>query len=282
MPFDQDVTIYRPELSWGGFFGVWRQMIHNVVSSRGLTWRLFIRDFSVRYKQTLLGPAWAVLTPVITVAAFMALNQSGVMSLGTSSIPYPVFAMVGLTAWTLFSGGLIGASRSLVQASSFISKIKFPREALVLSSQGTVLIDFSIRVILTAVVFLWHGIAPQWSVLLAPLVLVPLVLITLGIGLGLALVNAVVRDIENGVTVVVGLLFFLTPVMYQPPTDGVLARLTAYNPLAVIIQSARDLVFVGAVSQPLELAIVSGFALAVFLVSWRTFFMLETLVSERI
>jgi len=282
LPFDQEVTIYRPELSWGGFFGVWRQMIHNVVSSRGLTWRLFVRDFSVRYKQTLLGPAWAVLTPVITVAAFMALSHSGVMSLGTSSIPYPVFAMVGLTTWTLFSGGLIGASRSLVQASSFISKIKFPREALVLSSQGTVIVDFFIRAVLTAIVFVWHGVQPQWTVLLVPVVLVPLVLITLGVGLGLALVNAVVRDIENGVTVVIGLLFFLTPVMYPSPSEGIVALLAAYNPLAVIIQSVRDLVFVGALSQPIELAVVAIFALALFLVSWRTFFMLESLIAERI
>jgi len=282
LPSDHNLIVYRPELSWGGFFGVWREMIRNVVSSRGLSWRLFVRDFSVRYKQTLLGPAWAVLTPVITVAAFMALNQSGVMSLGTSSIPYPVFAMVGLTVWTLFSGGLIGASRSLVQASSFISKIRFPREALVLSSQGTVLVDFFIRAVLTAIVFAWHGVAPQWTILLVPVVLVPLVLITLGIGLGLALVNAVVRDIENGVTVVIGLFFFLTPVMYPPPTEGFVARLAAYNPLAVIIQSVRDLVFVGALSQPIELAVVTVFALALFLASWRTFFMLESLVAERI
>jgi len=114
LPFDQEVTIYRPELSWGGFFGVWRQMIHNVVSSRGLTWRLFVRDFSVRYKQTLLGPAWAVLTPVITVAAFMALSHSGVMSLGTSSIPYPVFAMVGPVL------GRVDRSLSVAGSSQFL------------------------------------------------------------------------------------------------------------------------------------------------------------------
>ena len=282
MPAEKILQIYRPELSGGGFFGVWREMFHNAASSRSLTWRLFVRDFSVRYKQTLLGPAWAVLTPVITVAAFMALNQSGVMSLGDSSVPYPVYAMIGLTVWTLFSGGLVGASRSLVQASSFISKIRFPREALVLSSQGTVLVDFAIRIILTIVVFAWHGIAPAWTVVLVPLAIAPLILITLGIGFGLALLNAVVRDIENGVTVVVGLLFFLTPVMYQPPSTGLLARLTAYNPLAIIIQSVRDLVFAGTLSNPVDLLLVTVFALALFLASWRTFFMLETLVAERI
>jgi lipopolysaccharide transport system permease protein len=279
---DDNVILYQPEASREGFLGTWREMAHNAASSRGLTWRLFVRDFSVRYKQTLLGPAWAVLTPLITVAAFMALNQSGVMSLGESSVPYAVFAMVGLTVWTLFSGGLAGASRSLVQASSFISKIKFPREALVLSSQGTVVIDFLIRCALTAGVFAWHGVIPQWTIVFVPLALMPLVLITLGVGLGLALLNAVVRDIEHGVTVVVGLFFFLTPVMYQPPTAGLLARLTAYNPLAVVIQSVRDLVFAGTLSQPLALAVVAVASLAVFLASWRTFFVLETLVAERI
>src|SRR5262249_8984844 len=162
--------------------------------SRELTWRLYLRDFSARYRQSLLGYIWALIPALVTTATFTWLNRANVLPIKGTHLPYPVFVLLGMTTWQLFANGLTGATQSLVNAGTLITKINFPRETLVLAAFGQSIFEFVVRAVLIAAAFLLYRVTPAWTVILIPLALIPLCLFTLALGFVFSLLNGVLRD----------------------------------------------------------------------------------------
>jgi len=265
-------------------FGVWREMFCDLALSRELSVRLLIRDLKIRYAQTLLGYLWALLLPLVAVATFTVLNRSGILRVdgNTYGVPYPLYAVVGISIWSLFAGGLTNCASSLVSASGFITKIRFSWEALVFAGMGAAVVDLIVRAIPVAAIFWYYQTSPSWFGLPAALLaLIPLILFTTGVGFGLALLNAVIRDVGYAVGMMVSLLMFLTPVVYPEPTSGALATLMHLNPLGPLVDAPRELLFTGTLSQPGRFAAVSILMLLVFFASWRVFHTLQGIVGER-
>jgi lipopolysaccharide transport system permease protein len=260
----------------------WRAMGRELLEARELTFRLFLRDFSARYKQNVLGVFWALVAPVIAVAGFGLLRSSGVLMIGTIDIPYALYAMLGLTIWQVFSGILGASTGALVQAGEMIRKVNFPREALVFGAAGHALVDLLIRIVLVALLFVYFGVTPAWTTVFLPLVVFPLLLASLGMGLILSGLNGVTRDVAELVSVGTSYLLFLTPVLYPRPETGLLATLMAWNPLTPTVEAARGLVLEGRLVNAGGLMWSSLLFLVVFLLCWRMFHLLETLVAERI
>ena len=219
---------------------MFREMFRDLWLSRELAWRLFVRDTSARYRQTYLGYVWAFLPPLVTTFTFVLLNSQGVFRAGETAIPYAAYAMIGTLMWQVFVDALQAPIRVVTQAKPMLTKINFPREALLLGGLYQVFFNFTIRLVLLAAVFLWFGIVPPWT---APLALVGvLALVGLGTMIGVLLtpVGLLYQDIGQALLLITGFWMLLTPVVYPPPASGLLALLAKWNPVSPLILCARD------------------------------------------
>lgn len=277
---ESEVRVYGPGLSRGWGPAVWRGMVSELVASRELIWRLFVRDFSVRYRQTALGVLWALIMPIFVVGAFAFLNRSGVVRVGETGIPYPAYAILGLTVWQIFAGGLTAATNALAAGGSLIAKINFPKETLVIAALGQTLFETAVRLGLVTAIFAYYRVVPAWPTLLFPFAILPLLALTLGLGLLLSLLQAWLKDVTNVVTLVTTFLLFLTPVLYPSPPAGLFAELSRYNPLAVLVNVPRDLVIQGTIGPVREFAVISILSALVFLVCWRVFHLAEERIAK--
>ncbi len=280
---DKNITTYEPDNSLKkGYLSVLNEIFREIRENRWLTYQLFKRDFSATYKQSFFGIFWALIMPVISVGTFIVLKQSGLFSVGEISVPYPIYAVLGLAFWQLFSSGLISSSSSLVKAGSMITQINFSKKSLVFAAAGQSILSFAIQFILVIILFLFYGITPSIAIALVPLIIIPLLLLTLGLGLILSILNGVVRDVGNVLGLLLTFLMFLTPVLYAKPRMGILTNITKYNPLYYLISGSRDLVLTGAISEPKGFLISVVASSAIFAVCLLVFHLTETRIAERV
>ncbi|MBC7529418.1 MAG: ABC transporter permease [Chthonomonadaceae bacterium] len=275
-------VLYTAHGHLGVGMGAWREMFTELWETRELTWRLYLRDFSARYRQSLLGYVWAVLPALITVATFTWLNRTNVLPVKGTPLPYPVFVLLGMTVWQLFASGLTNSTQALVGASALITKINFPRETLVIAAFGQAVFDFFIRLFLLAGAFVIYRVTPSPAILLMPLVLLPLCCLTLGLGLLSALLNGVLRDVGQIITFLLTFWMFLTPVVYPASTEGSKALLNVLNPVSPFVIAVQDLTIVGHLTQPGNFAIGCVVSVVVLLLGWRLFHLTEPRIVERI
>ncbi len=221
------------------------------------------RDIKVRYKQAVLGAAWALIQPAITTAIF-TLVFGRLAGMPSGGVPYPILVLSGLIAWQLFSAALTGSSGSLVSNSNLISKIYFPRIIVPLSTLGVALIDFCIVLGLFVVVGAWFGIYPSWHWLALP-VFVALALATaFGAGLWLTALTVKFRDFRFIVPFLVQIGLFLSPVGFRTDYFPTWQPLLSFNPMTGIIGGFRWCLLNG--NQSLDaMSLVNGLMVIVFL-----------------
>lgn len=202
-----------------------------------LTWR----DVKVRYKQTLLGAAWAVLQPAMMMIVFTVFFGK-MAKVSSGDLPYPVFAYLGLVPWTFFATAMANAGNSVVGSERLITKIYFPRLAIPYAAVAAAVVDFLIAFGLLVVLMVGYRISPGAGVLLLPVIFLPVVLIALGVGTFLAALNVAYRDFRYVIPFLTQLWMFATPTVYMQPggaTGGKLHWLLVLNPLTGLIDSFR-------------------------------------------
>jgi len=279
----ETIATYEPDNSLKkGYLSIFSEIFNELKKNRWLTYQLFKRDFIAIYKQSFIGILWAFIVPLISVGTFIVLNRSGVFTIGNINVPYPIYAILGMAFWQLFSTGLIASSNSLVKAGSMIVKINFSKKSLVIASTGQSIVSFLIQFGLVGILFVYYRIAPSVAILLIPMVIIPIMLLTLGLGFILSLLNGIARDIGNILSVLVTFLMFLTPVLYAKPTTGILAHITKYNPLYYLVSAPRDLVLMGTIPEWKGFLMASIISVIIFIVCLVTFHLTETRVTERI
>jgi len=277
------ITTYEPDNSLKkGYLSIFSEIYNEFKRSRWLTYQLFKRDFFAIYKQSFIGVLWALIIPLVSVGTFIILNRSGIFTIGDIDVPYPIYAILGMAFWQLFSTGLIASSNSLVKAGSMIVKINFSKKALVIASWGQSLVSFLIQLVLVGVLFACYRIAPSAAILWVPIIIIPIILLTLGLGFILSLLNGVMRDIGNMLSMLMTFLMFLTPVLYAKPTTGILARITEYNPLYYLVSVPRDLVLMGTVPELKGFLISSVISVIILIVCLIAFHLTETRIAERV
>lgn len=204
------------------------------------------RDILVRYKQTVLGIAWAIVRPLVTIFAFVFVKWMFVGADEKEAIPYPLLISAGLLAWTFFSTVVSDVANSLVGNSGLISKVYFPRIIIPLSSTVVCFIDFLVSLFIIVVLMFWYSYVPGWQVLALPLFLILAVMVSLGIGLFFAGFNVKYRDFRYLVPFALQFGMYLSPVIYS--TQDLMARteipqwvktLYAFNPMVSIIDGFR-------------------------------------------
>ena len=277
------ITTYEPDNSLKkGYLSIFSEIFNELKKSRWLTYQLFKRDFFAVYKQSFIGVLWALIIPLVSVGTFIVLNQAGVFTIGDIKVPYPIYAILGMAFWQLFATGLVASSNSLVSAGSMISKINFSKKSLVIASTGQSIVSFLIQFVLVGILFVYYWIAPSMAILLIPITIIPIMLLTLGLGFILSLLNGVMRDIGNILGVLMTFLMFLTPVLYAKPTTGILATVTNYNPLYYLVSVPRELVLMGTISEWKGFLAASIISVVIFVLCLVVFHLTETRVAERI
>ena len=280
---DESIITYEPDNSLRrGYIYIFREIWYEFTKNRWLTFQLFKRDFFSIYKQSFIGVFWAFIMPLISVGTFIILNRSGVFTIGEIDVPYPIYAILGLAFWQLFSTGLVASSNSLVKAGSMIVKINFSKKSLVLASAGQSIVPFLIQFILVVILFFTYKISPHITILLFPLFIIPIILLTIGFGLILSLLNGVVRDFGISLSVFLTFLMFLTPVFYAKPKVGILSPITKFNPLFYLVQTPRELILMGVLSEWKGFLYSSILSLVIFIIFLIVFHLTETRVAERI
>ncbi len=278
-----EITTYEPDNSIKkGYISLFKEIFRELKHNKWLTFQLFKRDFLAIYKQSLIGVFWAFIVPLISVGTFIILNRSGVLEFGEIEVPYPIYAILGLAFWQLFSTGLIASSNSLVKAGSMLVKINFSKKSLVIASAAQSLIAFIVQLILVIVLFFVYNVTPSIKILFLPIFMIPLMLFTLGFGFTLSLINSVVRDISNALSILMTFLMFLTPVLYAKPKIGILMPITKFNPLYYIISIPREFILKGTMYEWKGYLISVGLTILVFVIGLVIFHLTETRITERI
>lgn len=210
------------------------------------------RDIKVRYKQTVLGAVWALIQPLATMAVFVLFLRPG----GDQVANYPLFAFVGLWAWTFFGNSLSSASQSVVANQNLVTKVYFPRMLIPMAAAGAGLIDFLVGAGVFLVLLLCSpGETLGWTVLLMPLLVLFLGLAAVGVGALLAALTVAYRDFKHVIPFMVQFWLFATPSIYRPPSTDLWTRgLLSLNPAYGLILNFRQAAL-GQALDPLSLAI---------------------------
>jgi lipopolysaccharide transport system permease protein len=227
-----------------------------------LTWR----DIKIRYKQTVLGAAWAVLQPFATMVVF-CLFFSHVAAVAPGTVPYPLFVFIGLVPWFFFANAIASASQSVIGNQNLVTKIYFPRLIIPMAAVGAGLIDFVIAFSLVAGLMLYYWIAPGFGLLLAPVLFVGLVIAAVGVGTLLSALTVAYRDFRYVVPFMVQLWMFATPAVYMEADTVVGPQwrpLLALNPACGLIANFRAAVL-GTALDPWSMAVSSAVSVALLL-----------------
>jgi lipopolysaccharide transport system permease protein len=206
---------------------------------RELLYFLVWRDVKVRYKQTAIGAAWAILQPFMTMVIFSMVFRK-FANVPSDGLPYSVFAYTALLPWTLFSGALTRASTSIVGQASVISKVYFPRLIVPLAATISGVLDFAVAFLLLIAMMIWYGILPGWEILSLPLFLLLALTTALSVGLWLSALNVKYRDVTHAVPFLVQIWLFASPIAY--PVSLVPEHLRSFyslNPLVGVIEGFR-------------------------------------------
>ena len=234
------VRIYSPEPLLGHPVTLVKSIFRDILAGRELAWRLFIRDLSAQYRQTMLGYIWAFLPPMVAALTFIFLNSQGIVNIDTGGIPYPAFAMMGTLLWQVFVDAIQSPPNSLNASKAMLAKINFPREAILMGGLYMVLFNFLIRLLLVAAVMIFWQITPSLTILFFPIAMAALLIAGFCIGLVLAPIAGLYGDIQRIIPMVTGFWMLLTPVVYPARTDGLAGILATWNPISPLIVTARE------------------------------------------
>src|SRR6266480_1407555 len=204
---DEPVVTIEPNKGWS------LVELRDLWAYRELLYFLTWRDVKVRYKQTELGVAWAIIQPLLTMLIFTIFfgRLAGVPS---DNIPYPLFAYAGLLPWTFFANAISNSGNSLVGNANLITKVYFPRMIVPGAAVAAGLVDFAIASVILVLLMIYYGVSLRWTVLMFPVLVLMTTLLALGVGMWLSALNVKYRDVRFALPFAVQLWLFVSPVIY--------------------------------------------------------------------
>lgn len=217
--------------------------LRDVWAHRELLYFLMWRDVKIKYKQTLLGAAWAVIQPLLTMLIF-TLIFSKVAGIDSNGIPYPIFAYAGLLPWTFFANSINHSSSSMVSNSHLITKVYFPRVIIPIAAVGAGLVDFAVAFVMFVLLMIYYRIQITTNLLMLPPLLALTTLLAIGVGTWLSAINVKYRDVKFAVPFLVQIWMYLSPIAYPITVIPQRWRLIySLNPVTGLIEGYRSAFF---------------------------------------
>jgi len=217
----------------------YRQYWRDLLTYRELFYFLSWRDILVRYKQTAIGVAWAVLRPLLTMVVFTVIF--GMLAhFPSEGVPYPILVYTAMLPWQLFSSSLTETSSSLINNAPMLTKVYFPRVILPIAGILSPLLDFVVSLSLLVIMMIFYGIAPTWNILLFPVIILLAIATSLGVGLWFSALNVKYRDFGYTIPFLIQIWLFASPVVY-PSTMIPTQYLWLYglNPMTGVVEGSR-------------------------------------------
>ena len=255
----QHTTVIEPPKGWHMLN--WRELW----AYRELLWVLTARDIKVRYKQTVLGAAWAIVRPVLTMLIFSVVFGT-LAKMPSDGFPYPVFVYAALLPWTFFATAISTSGQSLVGSTNLVSKVYFPRLIIPLSSIGAGLIDLAISTGILLLMMLWYGVGWSVNLLAAPVLLMAVIFIALGVGTLLSALTVAYRDFTHLTPFIVQIWMYVTPVIFPVSLVPERWQWSLYlNPMTGLIEGFRS-AFLGKAFDMQGLGISFAMAVIIFVI----------------
>ncbi len=257
-----------------------RGLRERLLHGRDLVGVLVAQKLKMRYRRSFLGALWAVLNPLAFMLAFSLLG-----SFLELEIPhYALFILTGIVPWNWFQDGLLTSAVAITAHADFVRQPGVPPAALVLSDVLTTMVDFLVALPLLLVFLLVYDLPPGPVALLLPLLVVPQFLLVLGLGLGVAALNVSFRDVRHLLDVGLRLLFFLTPVFYDPGEliSGSFRTVYLLNPMVHFCEAYRNLLIEGTLPEATTLGALFGFSTVTLVVGYAVFQRARHRFAERL
>jgi lipopolysaccharide transport system permease protein len=255
--------------------------LREIWAARELLYFLTWRDIKVRYKQTAMGAAWAIIQPVLMMITF-AIFFGLLLGVRTDGMPFLLFFYCGIMPWTFFSGAMTAGSGSLVGSANLITKVYFPRVIVPAAAVAALLIDLAITLVILIGLGLYYGIPLTWNLAMLPVLLLMTVVLALEFGIWLSALTVKYRDIRHALPFVVQLWMFFTPIVYPLSLiPGKWRWLMYINPLTGIVEGLRAIF----TAQPFNLAglgITTAVIVVMFILSVYTFRRIEKSFADLI
>jgi len=254
----EHVSVIEPSRGWR------RLDLRELWAYRELLVALTVRDIKVRYKQTVLGAAWAILQPFMAMVVF-TIFFGRLANMPSDGHPYPIFVYSALVPWMFFTNAITSSSNSLIGSANLVSKVYFPRLIIPLSAIGVGLVDFAIAASILIVMMLFYGVGWSLNLLMAPVLLLAIAVTALGVGTYLCALTVAYRDFRYVVGFMVQLWMFVTPVVYPASLVPMQWRWLLYlNPMSGLIEGFRA-VFLAKTFDFFGLALSGAIAISLFL-----------------
>lgn len=267
-------------------------MFQELREYRELIGRLIVRNLSAQVRQSFLGYVWIVLPPIAVTIVFSLLKQANIVNIPTAddAMPYALFALIGVTIWGGFNEFTNAGMNSIASGGPLVSKVYFPREILALSAVGSAAVNLTIRTAVIALTFTLYRYLPDWKAVLAPLVLMPMFAMALGLGLLFAPINTMMTDMSRIVAFAFQFGTFITPAIFPTPNpdkmhssyEVVLYWVHTLNPVSHFINGTRDMVHFGIWPNTPGYFIAATLGVLTLAVGWRLFHICEPLLAERL
>jgi len=275
------ITVYSPESSLASPAKMLRDMFRDLAAGRELAFRLAVRDIKAQYRQAFFGILWAFILPLANTVTWLFLSKSGIVKVSDTGLPYPVYVFTGTMLWAIFMDALNAPMQQVTNSKSMLSKLNFPREALIVSGIYQTLFNASIKVGLVLAALLFMGVQPGWSLLLVPVAILSLVLVGSALGMLITPVGLLYGDIGRALPLLLQFFMYLTPVVFPMPQEGWAATLFKLNPLTPLILTSRDW-FTGQTSSMLaEFLVVNALAACLLLMVWAVYRLAMPILIER-
>lgn len=278
------ITVYTPNDRSGGLLRTAAHSFRDIYRTRYLIWRLFLRDFRAQFRQSILGYAWAVLTPMVGVAGFIFMKYAGILNPGPVNVPYPVYAFIGTSIWSFMITTVGALSGGLRAQSELIMRTNVPKIALVAASLASIFYGILINFAMIFLLMLVYGVTLTWWVLLFPFLALPIVVLASGIGLVISVIGIIAKDFTSLVTQGLGLLMYLTPVVFLSSNikSHMLQSLIMANPLTYLVDVPRSVLLGQGTAYLREYLGASAMTVLILLLGLKAFDMIQDLVAERL
>jgi lipopolysaccharide transport system permease protein len=234
------------------------------------------------YKKSFLGVSWILIAPIMGIVSWVFMNATGILTPGDVGIPYPAYVLISSSIWGLFMGFYGAAAGTLGAGGGFIMQVNYPHEALLIKQVAQHLANYTIGFAINLIVLLLFGVTPSWGILLFPIMMIPMFFLGSAMGLVLSVISVVASDISSMFNTALGLVFYITPVIYSPDVSSqFLQTMVKLNPLSYLITGARDMLLYGKLDNVEIYLFVTFISFLLFLFALRLFYVAEQRVVEK-